>query len=115
MLKLAVLEDSETMRILVVECLRDVPDIVISREVDEGKQALAYLIADTVDFVIADIRLRGGDSLATVRELKLRFPRTKVFGFSGSTNGAILREFQHAGVDAIFGKARRSRRAVHHR
>jgi CheY-like chemotaxis protein len=68
----------------------------------DGVQALASCAADPPDLVVCDIFMPNMDGLATIRELRRRCPRVRVYCMSGGGTTGLKTPLQvaaHVGAD----------------
>ena len=70
MQRILIVEDSATMRSLIVSCLEDLGEPVKITEASSGFEALRYLPRDTFDLVVTDINMPDINGLELVSFVK---------------------------------------------
>jgi DNA-binding NarL/FixJ family response regulator len=80
-IKILVVDDMPSMRLLVTEYLRRITNIVI-REAGNGDEALAQVKEFSPDIVLMDISLAGMSGVEVTRKIKSEFPHVRVYLFS---------------------------------
>ncbi len=104
-LRLMVVEDHE----IVSQALRDMLDMESSFEVvtltTSGEKALEQMRSDPVDVVLMDVKLEGSmTGIEATREIKQRWPETKVVVLTMFTDPATVADAIRAGADAYISK-----------
>ena len=80
-LKVLVVDDMASMRILVTEYLRRIANIVI-REASNGDEAISQVKEFSPDIVLMDISLAGISGVEVARKIKSDFPNVRIYLFS---------------------------------
>ena len=80
-LKILIVDDMASMRLLVTEYLRRIPNIVI-REASNGDEAISQVKEFSPDIVLMDISLAGMSGLEVTRKIKSGFPNIRIYLFS---------------------------------
>jgi CheY-like chemotaxis protein len=77
-------------------------------EAGDGEAALRWMDGHAADLVVTDMFMPKKDGLETLREIRARWPATKVIGISSGWNDFkaddILRMASLMGADAVAGK-----------
>ena len=81
-LKILIVDDMASMRILVTEYLRRTDHVVVVGEASTGDEALAQVQMHSPDIVLMDISLAGVSGIAITRRIKSSFPHIRVYLFS---------------------------------
>lgn len=84
-IRVLVVDDSVVMRKILSDALRDDPEIEVVGTASNGAIALQRVPQLCPDVVTLDIEMPEMDGLATLREMKRRFPRTRVIMCSSLT------------------------------
>lgn len=77
-LRLALADDQALVRTGLKALLSGFPELTVAIEVGDGAALLTALSTQTVDVVLSDIRMPGGDGFAMLRALRERGDRTPV-------------------------------------
>jgi len=80
-LKVLVVDDMASMRILVTEYLRRIADILVE-EAGDGDGALSRVKMFSPDIVLMDISLSGTSGIELTRKIKSSYPHIRVYLFS---------------------------------
>jgi DNA-binding NarL/FixJ family response regulator len=81
-LKVLVVDDMASMRMLVTEYLRRTPNVAVVGEASTGDDALMHVAELTPDIVLMDISLSGMSGVEVTRKIKSKYPGVRVFLFS---------------------------------
>jgi CheY-like chemotaxis protein len=88
MTRVIVIDDEEDIRVVLKEILvRAGVQVEVASNGDDG---LDLLREKSADLVIADIIMPGKDGVATVYDIRMEFPKTKIIVISGGGNVAPL-------------------------
>lgn len=90
MFKLLVVDDSRMMRQAIARLFRDVPDINIVAEAENGKQALQLIPQHRPDVITLDINMPEMDGLTTLKHLMIQWPTPTVMLSSLTLEGARI-------------------------
>jgi two-component system, chemotaxis family, chemotaxis protein CheY len=103
--KALVVDDSSTMRQLLVFALRRIPGLTCTEAVD-GSDGLRCLERENFDIVVTDINMPVMDGLALVQQIRERAPSHKVPIVVVTTEGAEedQRRLINAGANAFITK-----------
>jgi len=85
-LKVLIVDDLASMRMLVKEYLRRIANIVI-REAGNGDEAISQVKEFSPDVVLMDISLAGVSGVEITRKIKSDFPQVRVYLFSAYDAG----------------------------
>ncbi len=83
--RVMIVDDSSTIRMLVTKALADEPDIEVVGRASSGGQALAKLPVVKPDLVTLDIEMPGMDGLETLAAIRAQAPHLPVVMFSSLT------------------------------
>jgi DNA-binding NarL/FixJ family response regulator len=95
-LKILIVDDMASMRLLVTEYLRRIPNIVI-REASNGDEAISQVKEFSPDIVLMDISLAGMSGLEVTRKIKSGFPNIRIYLFSAYDVG----EYRDLNYDSL--------------
>jgi two-component system chemotaxis response regulator CheB len=84
-IRLLIVDDSSTIRSLLTKTINAVDGMTVAGTAADGKKALAFLDAESVDAVLLDIEMPVMDGLETLKAIRLRDPRLPVVMFSTLT------------------------------
>jgi DNA-binding NarL/FixJ family response regulator len=82
LLKVLVVDDMASMRVLVTEYLRRIEHVVVVGEAGTGDEALTQVQIHSPDVVLMDISLAGVSGVEITRRIKSNFPHIHVYLFS---------------------------------
>lgn len=104
--KILVVDDDPILRAFAVDMLvRAGHDCA---EAADGEIAVEWLERNTADLVVTDMFMPNKDGLEILREIRARWPKTKVIGVSAGwaeiKADDILRVAHRLGADAVTGK-----------
>lgn len=106
MAQVLIVDDDAILRAFAVELLTQAGHIC--EEAADGDLALRWLADHRVDLVVTDMFMPNKDGLEVLREIRTRWPSTKVIGISAGWNQIqaedILRVAGAVGADAITDK-----------
>jgi DNA-binding NarL/FixJ family response regulator len=81
-LKVLVVDDMASMRMLVTEYLRRTTNVAVVGESSTGDEALIQVAELTPDIVLMDISLAGMSGVEVTRKIKSKYPGVRVYLFS---------------------------------
>ena len=81
-LKILVVDDMASMRMLVMEYLRRTDHVVVVGEAGNGDEAISQVKEFSPDVVLMDISLAGVSGVEITRKIKSNFPHVRVYLFS---------------------------------
>lgn len=106
MARALVVDDDPILRAIALEILAQAGHDCA--EAADGELAIAWLAANPADLVVTDMFMPNKDGLDVLREIRARWPATKVIGISAGWNefraDDILRMARLMGADAVTGK-----------
>ena len=100
-----VIEDEELGRFTLRKMLEAGAHEVV--EAENGEQGLLRFKEGLVDLVVTDIIMPKQEGLETIRELRHRYPETKIIAISGGdrpSGSGMLREATMLGVQGVLSK-----------
>ncbi|HVC25811.1 MAG TPA: chemotaxis response regulator protein-glutamate methylesterase [Acidimicrobiales bacterium] len=83
--RVLLVDDSAVIRRFVSEALQEEPDIVVAATASNGRQAIERLERELPDVVVLDVEMPVLDGLATLAELRPRWPDVPVVMYSTLT------------------------------
>jgi DNA-binding NarL/FixJ family response regulator len=81
-LKILIVDDMASMRMLVTEYLRRNAQVVVVGEAGTGDEAISKVKEFSPDIVLMDISLAGVSGVEVTRKIKSNFPCVRVYLFS---------------------------------
>ena len=81
-LRILVVDDMASMRMLVTEYLRRIDNVVVVGEAGTGDEALTQVQLHSPDVVLMDISLAGVSGVEITCRIKSKFPHIRVYLFS---------------------------------
>ena len=96
-LRVLIAEDDAMVSLVLGALIRSEPDLELVGAVGDADAAIAAAAEVLPDVAIVDVRMPGGGVRAT-REIARVSPLTVVYGFSGATDPATVREMMEAGA-----------------
>jgi len=100
-LSVLVVDDSRVYRKLLVDVVKQLPNVKVQGEAGDGVEALKALQAGVVDLVLLDVEMPNMDGLATLQEIKKRYPQIGVVMISGTNKRAADITIQALELGAI--------------
>ncbi len=115
-IRLALADDHTLFRQGLIALLSDYPELKIVTEVPNGLELIQSLKDKPVDVAIVDYEMPEMDGLETTRQIRLKYPETKIISLTmhnseeliiqlldSGTNGFLLKDFDSEKVvDAIY-------------
>ena len=98
-------EDSETMTRALIELIREIPGTEIVGTAQTADAAIKSIAEKKPDVVILDIRLKIGNGIDVLKEIRGRADTAKVIVFTNYPFPQYQRAFFDAGADFFFYKA----------
>ncbi len=89
LLKIMIVDDTDTWRMLVGQYLRNVPGVELVGEAESGAQALEKCVTLQPDVVLLDISLPDGKGVDIARRIKEQSPQIRVYLYSAYEVGEI--------------------------
>ncbi len=103
-MRVLVADDSQPIRVRLVERLLRIPDIQVSEAVDTPG-ALMQMITFKPDVAVLDIRMPGGGGIKALQEIKKNFSGTTVMVMTNYPYAQYRRKCLDAGADFFFDKS----------
>ena len=105
MFSILVIEENEFFRKSLAGVLKDSMPAIAIEESGDGEEAIAKIDLSVPDIVLVDLRLRGRNGLELTKEIKARYPETKV-GIISNFDQPEYRSFaSQSGADFFLDKA----------
>ena len=99
-----VVDDHQPFRIAAAAVLRRAHGFVLVGEATDGSEAVTKVAALRPDLVLMDVRMRGGDGLATTRYIAETWPDTHVLLCSTYKLADLPEQARRSGAFAYVGK-----------
>ncbi|MBI4789757.1 MAG: response regulator transcription factor [Chloroflexi bacterium] len=78
LIRIAVVDDQTLIREGLAALLALMPDLQVVGQAGDGQQAIELTAAQAPDVVLMDVRMPGLNGVAATREIRRRFPQTRV-------------------------------------
>ena len=99
--KILVVDDDDTIRIVLSEMLSSIGFDVITA--NSGENGLSIFFKNNIDFVLSDFQMPGMNGLAFAGRIKESSPLTPVVLMTGAGKGVVFSE-NHTAVDEVIDK-----------
>ena len=107
-LRVFVIEDSPILLERIAEAIADQPSLILVGSADTEKDALAKIRALKPEALVVDIKLREGNGLNVLAQLKMAFSdgvRPKIVVFTNYPRQEYLRNSKQLGADYFLDKS----------
>ena len=106
-IRVFLVEDSPHVRDLLLDFLHVPGEVEITGYADNEIDSVAAILADPVDAVIVDLKLRGGSGMAVIEKLRSAklIPQPKIIVFTNHPFPEIRRRAMQLGADYFFDKS----------
>ncbi len=106
-LRVYLIEDSPHVRDLLLDLLNDPGEIEIVGFADNEKESVAAILADPVDAVIVDLKLREGSGMGVIKQLRSAAldPQPSVIVFTNHPFPEIRQRAMQLGANYFFDKS----------
>ena len=106
-LRVFLVEDSPHVRDLLLDFLHVPGEVEITGYADNEIESVAAILADPVDAVIVDLKLREGSGMAVIEKLRSAklSPQPKIIVFTNHPFPEIRRRAMQLGADYFFDKS----------
>lgn len=91
-------DDHEVVRLGLITLLEDVPWVEVAGEAGSAAEAVAEVSAHHPDAVVMDIRMPGESGIDACREIRRRWPETKVIILTSYADDELIFEALQAGA-----------------
>lgn len=98
MIKVLVVDDAPFIREIVKHSLKDVHDIDLVGEAEDGEDALMQARLSRPDVILMDLVLPKKNGIESAREILDLFPEMKIVAFSTNDHEAIIMQALEAGA-----------------
>jgi DNA-binding NarL/FixJ family response regulator len=102
--RILIVDDHPIARCGLREMLREEPSVEVVGEASSGMDALTQLLKGGIDLLLLDMVLPELDGLEVLREVRRRFPMTKVLIVSALDQGYAIRDAIKAKADGYIPK-----------
>ena len=99
-----IVDDHRILRQGLKSLLQKEPDLSVTAEADDGREALEILASKPIDLVIMDVAMPGLNGIEATRKLLSISPQTKVIGLSMHTDRRFVAEMLKAGAVGFVSK-----------
>ncbi len=96
--KAFIVDDHETIRVLLAEYIETASDLAMCGTAASGEEALARISPTECDLVLVDVRMPGMSGIELVRHLKQRYPEIRCLMFSGHAEQVYVEQALAAGA-----------------
>ena len=96
--RVLVVDDSPTTRMMLREALALAGDITVVGEANDGHEAVASAGQLAPDVVLMDVRMPDGDGVLAAREITSKYPATKVVALTWLDDPSTVRDMLSAGA-----------------
>jgi DNA-binding NarL/FixJ family response regulator len=103
-LSIVLVEDSPAVRNRLREILAEIESFQIAGEYETATDAIAAIAVAAPDVVLLDIKLRMGNGIEVLRQLRRQSSATIVIVFSQHDDPGYREQFASAGADHFFNK-----------
>jgi DNA-binding NarL/FixJ family response regulator len=102
-----IVEDSPLIRKRIIENLQALGGFVVIGYAEDEDAAVAAIVAAKPDVVVTDIRLKEGNGIEVVRQLREKgyAPRPRIYVLSNYANPEYRRQCELVGADNFFDKS----------
>lgn len=97
-IRVAVVDDQTLIRKGLASLLALVPDLTVVGQAADGREALALVAEQSPDVVLMDVRMPGMNGVAATRQIRARYPRTRVIVLTTFDNDEYVFESLRAGA-----------------
>jgi DNA-binding NarL/FixJ family response regulator len=97
-IRVAIVDDQTLIREGLASLLALVPDLTIVGKAADGREALALVAEQSPDVVLMDVRMPGMNGVAATREIRARYPRTRVIVLTTFDDDEYVFESLRAGA-----------------
>lgn len=108
--KIMIVDDDPVLRMVAGEILRQ--NGYETHEAEDGDVALGRLAEESFDLVVVDMLMPNKEGIETIREIKARWPETRLVAISGGGKGLktgyLLSVAKTFGADAVYEKPLRA-------
>ena len=106
-LRVYLVEDSPHVRDLLLDFLNEPGEVEIVGYADNEIESVAAILANPVDVVIVDLRLREGTGIGVIKKLRCANlnPQPKIIVFTNHPFPEIRARAMHVGADYFFDKS----------
>ena len=97
-IRVAIVDDQTLIREGLASLLALVPDLTVVGKAADGREALALVAELSPDVVLMDVRMPGMNGVAATREIRARYPHTRVIVLTTFDNDEYVFESLRAGA-----------------
>jgi len=107
LVRVFIVEDSPLIRRRIIENLQSLGRFEVVGYAEAEGEAVAAIVAAKPDVVITDIRLKDGNGIEVVRQLRDKgyAPRPRIYVLSNYANPEYRRQCELVGADKFFDKS----------
>jgi DNA-binding NarL/FixJ family response regulator len=97
-IRVAVVDDQTLIREGLASLLALAPDLTVVGQAADGREALALVAEQSPDVVLMDVRMPGMNGVAATRQIRARYPRTRVIVLTTFDDDEYVFESLRAGA-----------------
>ncbi|MFQ5344292.1 MAG: response regulator [Anaerolineae bacterium] len=97
-IRIAIVDDQTLVREGLASLLALVPDLTVVGTAANGREALALVAEQSPDVVLMDVRMPGMNGVAATREIRARYPHTRVIVLTTFDHDEYVFESLRAGA-----------------
>ena len=97
-IRVAIVDDQTLIREGLASLLALVPDLTVVGKAADGREALALVAEQSPDVVLMDVRMPGMNGVAATREIRARYPHTRVIVLTTFNDDEYVFESLRAGA-----------------
>ncbi len=97
-IRVAIVDDQTLIREGLASLLALVPDLTVVGKASDGREALALVAEQSPDVVLMDVRMPGMNGVTATREIRARYPHTRVIVLTTFDNDEYVFESLRAGA-----------------
>lgn len=104
-MELLIVDDSELVRVRLVELLEDIPGVAGIRQAGSLEAGLASVRREPPELLVLDIHLPDGNAIHAIGAMKRAAPAMRIAMFSNDATAFIRRRCIEMGADWFFDKS----------
>jgi DNA-binding NarL/FixJ family response regulator len=97
-IRVAIVDDQTLIREGLASLLALVPDLTVVGKAADGREALALVAEQSPDVVLMDVRMPGMNGVAATRQIRARYPHTRVIVLTTFNDDEYVFESLHVGA-----------------
>src|SRR3972149_5861093 len=97
-IRLLIVDDHKLVRAGIISLLKEIQDVKVVAEADNGRDALKLMETHSPDLVLMDVAMRGLNGLETLARIARKYPRARVIILSMHSNEEYVIQALEAGA-----------------